>query len=241
MENAENRKVICGNEFPEFCYKAYENEDYTKQFIENGIFRLNCLHYCKNMEGKRRDPTEGRAHTLEPNILSVGYVSTKNPPEETIWTKEEGFQESRPELNNPIFCFCTCLPDVDLAYISDRFKSKYIVKINEPRTLAEEIASYLSSRGENFMIVGCKVVYNKGKKLEKKLTANDRLDLAYKQKPESFSLEREFRIVAIKFGDPCNREGCKYLDGQFEQVDPGCKYIEINLNKQLNYLSMMNL
>ena len=232
------KKKVCG-EFPEFCYKAFDCKKYAEDFMYRGTFRLNCLGYCRNMEDEsRRDSTEGHGHTKEASIVTVGYVSTKNPAEETIWTKEEGLQEHYPKWNNPIFCFCTCLPDVDLAYISDRFKSKYIVKINEPRTLAEEIASYLSSRGESFVIVGCGVVYNKGEKLEKKLTANERLDLAYKQKPKSFSLEREFRIVAIKFGEPCNREGCKYLDGQFEQADPMCRFIPVNLGKQLNYTQL---
>ena len=46
----------------------------------------------------------------------------------------------------------------------------------------------------------------------------------------------EFRIVAIKLGKVCKDE-CKFLSGQFEQVEPECKFVEVNLNKPLNYLS----
>ena len=233
------QKKVCG-EFPEFCYKAFEHEDHTKQFIDSGTFRLNCLGYCRNMEDEsRRDSTEGYGLTKEPGIVTVGCVSP-NPAEKTIWTKEKGFQEHHSEYGNAIFCLCMSLPDVNLVYMSDRFKSKYIVKINEPMTLAEEIADYLYSRGERFLIVGCRVVYNKGQQLEKKLTDNERLDMSYKQKPERFSPDCEFRIVAIKFGEPCKEE-CKYLDGQFEQVEPECKFIEVNLGRQLDYLRFVTI
>ena len=68
-------KKVCG-EFPEFCYKAFKCEDYAKQFIYSGIFRLNCLLYCRNMEDvSRRDPTEGKGYTKEPGTVTVGWVS----------------------------------------------------------------------------------------------------------------------------------------------------------------------
>jgi hypothetical protein len=236
MVKQDMKKQVCG-EFPEFCYKAFDWKKYAEDFMYRGTFRLNCLGYCRNMEDEsRRDSTEGYGHTKEPGIVTIGFVSP-NPTEKTIWTKEQGFQEHHSEYNNAIFCLCTSLPDVDRAYMSDRFKSKYIVKINKPRTLAEEIADYLSNRGERFLIKGCNVVYNKGQKLDRELTNDERLDLSYTQKPASISLECEFRFVAIKFGEPCKDE-CQYLSGQFEQVDPECKFIVVNLGKQLNYTQL---
>ncbi len=227
------KKKVCG-EFPEFCYKAFDYEEHAKQFVDSGTFRLNCLGYCRNMEDEsRRDSTEGYGHTKEPDIVTVGWVSP-NPAEKTIWTKEQGFQEHHSGYGNAIFCLCTCLQDVNRDHMKDKF-GKYIVKINDPRKLAEDINDYFISKEQNFLIVGCRVVYNKGQELEKKLTDNERLDMSYKQKPVRFSPDCEFRIVAIKFGEPCNREGCKYLDGQFEQADPMCRFIPVNLGKQLNY------
>jgi hypothetical protein len=187
------------------------------------------------MEGEsRRDPTEGRGYTKEPGITTVGWVSPY-PAEKTIWTREQGYQEHHTELGNAIFCFCACLPEVELDYMKDRF-GKHIVKINDPRKLAEDINKYFISRGEKFLIEGCKVVYNKGQKQDRELAVSERLDLSYKQKPESFSPDCEFRIVAIKFRksseQPCELR-CKYLSGQFEP----CKFIIVDLNKPLNYLS----
>jgi hypothetical protein len=183
----------------------------------------------------RRDSTEGYGHTKEPGIVTVGWVSP-NPAEKTIWTKEQGFQEHHSEYGNAIFCLCTCLQDVNRDHMKDKF-GKYIVKIDDPRKLAEDINDYFISKEQKFLIVGCRVVYNKGQELEKKLTDNERVDMSYKQKPESFIPDCEFRIVAIKFGEPCKDE-CKYLSGQFE---PECKFIELNLGRQLDYLSFVTL
>lgn len=229
-----NKNKVCG-EFPKVCYKAFDCKKYAEDFMYRGTFRLNCLGYCRNMEDEsRRDSTEGYGHTKEPGIVPVGWVSP-NPAEKTIWTKEQGFQEHHSEYSNTIFCLCTCLPEVDPEYMSKTF-GEYIVKINNPQQMAKDINDYFISTGQRFLIVGCKVVYNKGQKLEKKLTDNERLDMSYKQKPENFSPNCEFRIVAIKFGEPCKEE-CKYLSGQFEQVDPVCRSIQVHLGKQLDYLS----
>jgi len=239
MVKRDMQKKVCGK-FPEVCYKAFDCKKYAEGFMYRGTFRLNCLGYCRNMEDEsRRDSTEGYGHTKEPGIVTVGSVSTKNPPEGTIWTKEQGFQEHHSEYGNAIFCLCTCLQDVNRDHMKDKF-GKYIVKIDDPKKLAEAINDYFISKEQKFLIVGCRIIYNKGQKLEKKLTDNERLDMAYKQKPESFSLEREFRIVAIKFGEPCKEE-CKFLNGQFEQVEPECKFIEVNLGRQLDYLSFVTL
>jgi len=207
-------KKVCG-EFPEFCYKAFNCEEHAKQFIDSGTFRLNCLRYCRNMEDESRcDQTEGKGHTKEPGIVTVGWVSP-NPAEKTIWTREQGYQEHDTELGNAKFCFCTCLPDVNRDHMKDKF-GKYIVKIDDPRKLAEDINDYFIGKGQRFLIEGCRCVYNKGQNLDRELIDNERLDLSYRQKEfEKFHKDCEFRIVAIKFREPCKEE-CKFLSGQFE-------------------------
>jgi hypothetical protein len=234
-----NINKVCG-EFPEFCYKAFKCEDHAKQFIDSGTFRMGCLRSYRGIEDEsRRDPTEGRGHTKEPGIVTVGWFSP-NPAEKTIWTREQGYQEYDTQLGNAKFCFCTCLPDVKPDHMKDKF-GRCIVKINDPRRLAEDINEYFISHRQRFLIDGCRVVYNKGQQLNRELTNNERLDLSYKQKPESFSPDCEFRIVAIKFRElseqPCELK-CKFLSGQFEQ---DCKFIEVNLKRQLDYLSFVTL
>jgi hypothetical protein len=215
-----NTNKVCG-EYPEICYKAFDCREYAEDFMYRGIFRLNCLGYCRNMEDEsRRDSTEGYGHTKEPGIVTVLWVSP-NPAEKTILTKEQGCQEHHIEHGNAIFCFCTCLPEVSPDHVKDKF-GKYIVKIDEPKKLAEAINDYFIS------------------KEEKKLIPNERLDMAYKQKPESFIRDCEFRIIAIKLGEPCKQE-CQFLRGQFEQIEPECKFIEVNLERQLDYVSFVTL
>ncbi len=231
------KKKVCG-EFPEFCYRAFKCEKHAKQFIDNGIFRLNCLGYCRNMEeASRRDPTEGRGHTLEPGIVTY-FGFSPNPAEKPVLMRKIGYQKHDSEYGNKVYCFCTCLPEVDCTHMLEKF-GKYIVKINEPKRLAEDINDYFISKGQKILIKGCRVVYNKGQKLNKELTNNERFDLSYKQKPESFSPDCEFRIVAIKLSEPCKAE-CKFFDVD-GQSEPECKFIEVNLNKPLNYLDQLGL
>ena len=232
------KKQVCG-EFPEFCYRAFDHEEHAEQFIYTGTFRMGCLLSYREIEDEsRRDPTEGIGWTKEPDMTTVALVSRN--PTETIWTKEMGYKEHHIPGGGKIFCFCTYLPDVSLDYMKKRL-DRYFVKINDPRKLAEDINDYFIGKGQSFVIVGCKVVYDKGQKLDRILTVNERLDLAYKQKPESFSPECEFRIVAINSGEPCNREECKFITGESDQVDPQCRFIEVDLGKQLNYVSWVNL
>jgi hypothetical protein len=227
-----NTNKVCG-EFPKSCYKAFKCKEYAEDFIYRGIFRMGCqLSYKAIEDEQRRDPTEGSGLTKEPGLVtSVGFSPNRN--EKPIYIQEMGYQEQHTESGNARFCFCTCLPDVNRDHMKKTF-GKYIVKINDPRKLAEDINDYFISTGQKFLIEGCSVVYNKGQKLDRKLTNNERVDLSYKQKPESFSRDHEFRIVAFKLGEPCTGE-CKFLSGQFEQVDPKCKKNGVNLGKQLNY------
>lgn len=222
---------VCGK-FPDFCYKAFSKEEYAEAFISQGHFRMNCLGYCRNMEDQsRRDSTEGYGHTREPDKITVLG---------TIWREERGYKEHHIGMGNKIFCFSTCLPNVDHKHMSETF-GKYIVRINQPKKLAEDINKYFISKGQRFLIEGCYVVYDKGQKQPRALTNNERVDLSYKQKPKDFSPDCEFRIVAIafKFGDLCEEE-CKYFnpDGKSE---PKCKFIEVNLEKRLNYLVLEHI
>lgn len=108
--------------------------------------------------------------------------------------------------------------------MSERF-GRYIVKINHPRKLAEDINDYFISNEQNFLIEGCRVVYNKGQKQERELTVNERQDLSYRQKSPKYKNEFEFRFVAMKLRTVT-------LSEQRESID-------VNLNKRLKYLSLV--
>ena len=114
---------------------------------------------------------------------------------------------------------CMCFSDVDWDHIKKL--GNYVVKIDQPKKIAEEIRNHLFKMGLNFMIEGHKVVYDKGKEIDETLTEDERYERAYMQKPEKFSSDCEFRIVAMNLDD--NKE----------------EFLEINLNKSLNYVSLV--
>jgi hypothetical protein len=225
----EHTAKVCG-EFPEFCYRAFDSEEYAKYFLDNGSFLLRCIYYYRSIENKaRRDTTEGHGHTKEPGMVTTCWVSP-NPTERTICERKQGHQEHHIEPGNALYLFCMSEPHVNIDHMRKNF-GKHIVKINNPRKFAEDIYDYLFSIGQNVIINGCKIVYNKGQKLDRVLENNTRLDLPFKQKSESFKPDCEFRIVAIKLCDPCNQD-CKFLDGE---KDLECQHIQVNFNKPISY------
>ena len=226
---------ICG-EFPKFCYRAFDHEDHARQFVNEGTFRMRCLLSYREGDKARSDPTEGRGHIKQPGMVPTLWFSP-NPDDKTIVTREPGYVERRPKLLNAKFCLCTCLPEVNLGHMREAFKSKYIVRIDDPEKLAEDIHDYYVNKGVRMLIEGCKVVYNKGQKVYRMMTDNEIRDLAYKQKPECFSPDCEFRFVAIKFGEPCPEE-CKFIGGQ----EAKCRFEEcqtVALGRPLKYLVFM--
>lgn len=218
--------------FPDFCYRAFDCGEYAERFMRNGEVRLNCILYCGHIEDSSRcDPTEGKGHTQERGIVTVGGVSPDRS-ERTIWTKKMGYQQYHIGLGNAVFLLSTCLPEVDAHHMKKSF-GEHIVKIDKPRRLAEDIYDYF---GQGVHVQGCCVVYNKGEKLDRKLTVNERVDMAYKQKPACFSPDCEFRIVVKR--EPCLGEECQFLSGN---VDQKCKVIEVRLDRPLDYVSLANL
>ncbi|MBW8000573.1 MAG: hypothetical protein FVQ80_00945 [Planctomycetes bacterium] len=223
-----NTNKVCG-EFPEFCYRAFECKEYAEDFMDRGTFRMGCQLGYKTMENEARcDPTEGSG-LIKVLAIVTSYSFSNDSTEEPICSQEMGYREESSKQCNPKFCFCTSLPEVDRNHM--KTFGKYIVKINNPRKLAEDINDYFTNNEEGkFLIVGCYITYNKGQKVDRPHLKNEILDMSYKQKPESFSDDREFRIVALKLSESCIDE-CKFLSGTDELK---CIRKTVNLEKPLN-------
>jgi hypothetical protein len=87
------------------------------------------------------------------------------------------------------------------------------------------------------LVEGVRIVYNKGQQVEHKLTDNEIIDLAYKQKPPCYSNECEFRFVAFNLGNPCPQE-CRFIGG--EETECGfSEYQKIVLGRPLQYVSFV--
>jgi len=235
-----NTNKVCG-EFPEYCYKAFKCKKHAESFVDRGTFRMSCQLSYKALENEQlRDATEGCGLIKVPGIVTY-HGLTQDSAEKPISIQKRDHIEKTGGLRNPRFCFCTCLPEVDRNHI--KTLGKYIVKINNPRKLAEDINDYFANNEQGkYSIEGCNVIYNKGQESGKQLTTTEIVDLDYKQKPERFRDNCEFRIVAMKLSKVCDGE-CKFFDGPSERDDkrddPECAYIKIELGKKLDYLSFV--
>lgn len=156
-------------------------------------------------------------------MTTVTFVQRSD---DTFVAHAPGYVHTHVELLNPKFVLCCSRPGVDLGYLRERF-GRWLVKIDQPRRLAQEISDYLGTLPYRFAggIEGCPVHYNKGGKVRPGLTTNASTRLSYAQKPVAFIQDREFRFVAIVTGTPGSR-----FDGD---------YLSIDLGHALNYVSVI--
>ena len=115
-----------------------------------------------------------------------------------------------------------------MGHISNEF-GKYIVRISNPRKLAEDITSFLENMPHKFAggIEGLTVKYNKGHIFDKDMGNIERTALSYSQKPEKFSPDNEFRFVSIIM----DRPSIQYNED----------YLYINIGNKLEYAEIIEL
>ena len=219
------KKLLAHGVYPSYVYKAFNEREYLEWFIDEGKFRLGNLRTYKSIEDlARRDNDEGTAVYRRPGMVTSVAFSKDN--DDTFVTEAPGHINTHTELGNPKFVFCTSLPNVNLQYMKERF-GKYIVKITEPKTFAQDISQYLYSIPTRFAggIEGIEIQYNRNEIIEKELDNKDRVTLSYSQKSFEFKDETEFRFVALVLGTPSKRYNEDYLD--------------INIGKRLQYVDIV--
>ncbi len=160
---------------PNTLFRFFEKEDYAESFIA-GKVRFGRLDYYKTIEGSRRDEAEGSAAFDWSTSQPIHYEGTS--------------------LNSH-FILCTTHPEADKAVLIARFKSPYIVRINNPIALLERINVVWPA---DFRASGlCEIYpveYNKGESLEPTPSLIPPANYSYCQKPRKpFEVEREFRYV----------------------------------------------
>lgn len=221
------KKLKTHGEYPEVVYRTFDEKEYAEEFVNFGKFRLGHLRTYKDTEDlSRKDVTEGVADFhVSDNVTSVSLDEDANV--ESINTKP-GLIRTRSELGNPVYLLCTSMSGVEMEHISNEF-GKYIVKINNPRKLAEDITSFLETMPHKFAggIEGQTIKYNKGHIFAKDMGNIERTRLSYSQKPEKFSKDNEFRFIAIIMDRPSSRYNEDYL--------------YINIGKRLEYTEIIKL
>ena len=200
--------------FPsDHIYKAFSKMEYALDFVDRGRFRFGALATYKNIEdANRRDNSEGVGSFRTPgNVTSVHF--DKNDLDSTYATEAPGYVNVHTELGNPVYVFSTSLSTVSIQFLAEKF-GRYIVQIDNPKELADQITHHLKTRTEKFAggIEGVSVSYNAGEVIEESLNNFERTTLSYSQKPVSFSSECEFRFVSINIDSPENRMNSDYMN-----------------------------
>ncbi len=217
--------AVSVGEFPKFVFKAFDKQAYARAFVHSGTFRIGALARYKTIEdANRQDSTEGEAHfRFHDTVTRIHFF----PGSEQTYTSEApGTMEARSSLGNPIYMFCTSLPEVDKEYLQKRF-GRFLVMIEDPMQLATDIQTAIESSGYSpiGVVRGAKVEYTKGQIVPRDLSPSEGARLSYTQKPESFSAEHEFRFVSI-------------LGGAVRSADLP-EYIEIDIGNSISYAKLL--
>ena len=207
-------------EFPSHLYRSFDKEEYAREFVEQGRFRIGLLEKYKQIEsnGSRSDPDEGiSCLQLEGNVSKVTLNSAGGVKSVS---KEPGYVDSEMTLINLKYILCCSGPDVDMNHLKEKY-GEYIIRLNNPCSLAQEIASYF--RDNSIPIIGkpkwAKVRYDKGSISKEQLTNEEHVRLSYSQKAPKFANDKEYRLVVIMSG-----------------VSSRGNHITVDLGKKLDYI-----
>jgi len=204
------RHLRAHGKYPKLVYRAFTERSYALDFVCRGKFRMGNLRVYPTLEDAERcDSSEGEGHFQRfGTVTTVDFVQGSD---ETFVAQKPGYVHTHTELLNPKFVLSCSLPGVDLEYLRSRF-GPWLVRIDQPRRLAQDVSDYLESLPDRFTgVEGCLVHYNKGGKVRPELSNIASTRLSYSQKPAVFSQEKEFRFVVIAMGTPGSRFNDDYL------------------------------
>jgi len=159
LRQANSEEMDHQNQLPHFLYRAFQTLEHAKNFVEHGQFRMGLLDsYTQTKDERRRDSSEGIAQV---KVLGIEHSS-------------ENF--------NCKYLRCCSDPEVDLDYMKRRF-GEYIVKINDPPRLAQDVTAWLQNRDiPDPDVEWKKVRYDKGLSARESLTNSQFAELSYTQK-----------------------------------------------------------
>lgn len=210
--------------YPRFVYRAFRERLFADEFAHHGRFRLaNLRVYAAIEDPSRRDRSEGQGQFQRlGTVTTVDFVPGSD---ESFVSQAPGYVHAHTELLNPTFILSCALPGVDLSNLRSRF-GVWVVRIDDPRRLAQELAGYLGQLADRFAgVEGCVVHYNKGGRVRPALSNIAQTRLSYSQKPATFSPDKEFRFVTHAMGSPRSRFNHDYLS--------------VDLGRSLDYVNVI--
>jgi hypothetical protein len=156
---------------PAYLYRAFSEEKYACEFMEEGKFRArHIMSYVKTENPNIADENEGRA----------------------LWETATGGGGAAISPF-PVYILCLAGPEVDLSHLRNRY-GKYIVQINDPKRFVEDLAG---SSALPASIHCVKVKYTDKHKLEQQPERDEKIRLTYSQKELRFARDCEYRIAVI--------------------------------------------
>lgn len=201
-------------------YRAFDKLEYAKAFVERGVVRFGLVtYYCEIEDTLRADRSEGSG-----SIIAAGTVTrvamTRNGTVTRHWDEPGPVHHSVTFANGVYVLSLSRPPDGDLSILREKF-GKYIVQIDEPRLLGQDLTDALyNGVADTAGVIECvRVLYNKGSNIDTPLDQDTRLRLAYGQKPIEFAPEHEYRLVLIS----------QRPDSEAE------RHLEVNLSRPLTY------
>jgi hypothetical protein len=169
-----NTPFIAHGQFPEVAYRAFTEKQHMDAFLR-GTIRLGSLSVYRALEDDaRRDNLEGISHLSHNGLDHHGAM---------------------PGTAAYVLCCSTSVEALRRTSLG-----QWIVRIRNPRALAERMTDALVSRPELFYegVEGVVVRYSKGHVRALMPNPMELIRLSYAQKPERFAADEEFRFVAIR-------------------------------------------
>lgn len=172
-------------DIPGTLYRAFNEKRYSRAFVEHGKLRLKRLDLYRKIEDScRRDVSEGMG----------AYVDTCGHQ----WNFEMG---------NSIYVLCCSEIEIP------KFGA-YIVRINDPISLAHDIEKFMNASGIRTFngVHGRRVDYRKGEVIAQEFDCMQRAILSATQKPARFASEFEYRFFTVLSNSIPSGTGKRFID-----------------------------
>lgn len=179
---------------PSRLLRFYKEAQYADAFVNDGRIRMSQLKaFVDSGDTARDDAAEGHGKMTVPyqKLTSVATPSGKA-------SVVQGDLECGFLCANPIFIFCTSLPEVDIATMKQKM-GPHVVDIFNPELFSQELEKSLKkmeSIGPVLELNCGQVWYNKGTLVTEALDWPNQEHLAYLQKAPSYAHEKEYRFLS---------------------------------------------
>lgn len=224
-----NGQLKTFGDYPEFLFRHFSEKEWAEKFIEEGSIRFTRLEvFAEHEDEIRRDDSEGVgriSYTDEVTTLSVNRNTFEVVGERTA----QGTMQLSCSFLNIVHVLCfSCPPKNSLELLPNKF-GRYVVKINDPSRLGQEITDYLCVHNRIAAPVECvKVQYNHRQLFNEIPPISEIPKLSFANKPNHYRDEYEYRFVLIL--------------GIFQPINvQEDKCYDIHLNKKLDYAELLIL